>query len=214
MFCPNCGSKLDEDAQFCGSCGGKINIEDSSGEPEQNKSHLENPSTSIKKPTTKAKKITLIWGVIFFVIAFFIARAAFDPNTPSAFTSSFIPACENKSAEATPAYCSCAANYLVSNYNETQLQNLETRVEAGDNSPPELEAATVACTSDSDYQKNFMMSCTSSGGTDSSCGCALAYLTENYTLEERIQMDYSYQASKQLPLGMINAIKSCASAAP
>ena len=123
------------------------------------------------------------------------------------YESSFIQSCENNTNGASATYCSCAANYLTANYNETQLKNLSTSVEAGGNPSQELAAAEAACTTEADYRNNFMSNCTSNGGSYTKCSCALTYLSNNYTLEQRAQMDIDYKSTKQIPEALTSAVE-------
>ena len=54
-FCPNCGNKIDDNAQFCSSCGNSMNSNTK-------------PTKKGKKPATKGQKITLIVLVVIAVI--------------------------------------------------------------------------------------------------------------------------------------------------
>lgn len=50
MFCPNCGSKVEDDALFCGECGAKIEV--------QKETTSEKIKKAAKKTTSKTKKTT------------------------------------------------------------------------------------------------------------------------------------------------------------
>ena len=61
MFCPNCGSKLPDDARFCGSCGTRLQADQPPPKPQKEK----------KK---NGKKVLIVTVSILLVLA--IAAAA------------------------------------------------------------------------------------------------------------------------------------------
>ena len=75
------------------------------------------------------------------------------------------------------------------------------------------DSATTA-SGDHDYpavvEANFMTACTSTGGNESFCRCALDHIEQAYDFADFAEAERSYLASGKLPDSMMNAARDCA----
>ena len=60
-------------------------------------------------------------------------------------------------------------------------------------------------------ETNFMTGCTSTGGNESFCRCALDRLEQDYDLDEFADAEQSYLSSGKLPDSMMSAVRDCVS---
>ena len=84
MFCPNCGSPIDDDSIFCTNCGAKIEDEDRPSQipesmPPNTGSHPQNGGSNLKRPPKKGKGgwIALIVILAVVIVAIIAGAVAF-----------------------------------------------------------------------------------------------------------------------------------------
>lgn len=158
MYCKYCGKQNLETSKFCKYCGKRINT--------ARKELQGNNETSYDLGA---------WGLVFVIILFIIGFLYFfnsnsassentdsynsDSNTTStndsnnsygeAYKRNFINSCISKGdgSSSLDAFCSCAADYLVANYNSTELTRFDSEYTSTGELPEEISEAAGACES-------------------------------------------------------------------
>ncbi len=222
QFCKNCGKELRLGEKYCRFCGVKIEShqetvpKEGTDLPGENKKVVPNESvvsSSKIKSDSKTNFGKIIW-IISFVVVYSLIKTLLNPGSDAfktSFKSSFIQTCEKAAGgiSSLTVYCTCTADYMVTNYNQTQLTDISTRYKSGGKVPQEMTNAAISCSTETSYRDNFMNTCTSAGTSNALCSCVLTYLSNNFTLAQRVQMDLDYNSTKQSPQALTDAVKSC-----
>ena len=58
-------------------------------------------------------------------------------------------------------------------------------------------------------EDNFVRACTTSGGTDGKCRCALGHLEDSISFARFVEMDNEARTTGKVPQDALNALQGC-----